>query len=210
MTSTTLSLKHPFTCLAAGPTSSGKTTWVKKLLTQAKIMIDPPPQHVVWCYGAWQAEYEDMKSSVDEWVEGLPDLESYDPSTRHLVVIDDLMAETDQRVTNFFTKGSHHRNTSVIYLVQNLFHKGKEHRTISLNSHYLVMFKNPRDGSQINHLAKQMYPGRTKFLQEAFADATSRPYGYLLIDLKQSTVENVRVRTNIFPDEVTFAYLQRA
>ena len=46
-------------------------------------------------------------------------------------------------------------------------------RTISLNSQYIVVFKNPRDVSQMTTLAKQMYPGRVKFVQEAFADATS-------------------------------------
>ena len=53
--------------------------------------------------------------------EGLPT--SFDTSKRNIVVLDDLMAETDERVTNLFTKKSHHCNTSVIYLVQNLFPK---------------------------------------------------------------------------------------
>ena len=51
---------------------------------------------------------------------------SFDASKRNIVVIDDLMAETDERVTNLFTKKSHHCNTSVMYLVQNLFPKNKE------------------------------------------------------------------------------------
>ena len=46
---------------------------------------------------------------------------------------------------------------------------------------------NPRDVSQMTSLAKQMYPGRVKFVQEAFADATSTPYGYIFVDLKQDT-----------------------
>jgi hypothetical protein len=46
---------------------------------------------------------------------------------------------------SLFTKKSHHRNISVMYIEQNLFHKGKNHRTISLNAHYMVLFKNPRD-----------------------------------------------------------------
>ena len=71
-------------------------------------------------------------------------------------------------------KKSHHRNTSVLYFVQNLFPKNKESRTISLNSHYMVVFKNPRDASQMSHLARQMYPGRVQFVQEAFKDATYR------------------------------------
>ena len=69
------------------------------------------------------------------------------------------MTETDKSVSNLFTKGSHHRNLSVLHLVQNVFDKNKHTRTISLNTHYLVIFKNPQDASQITHLAKQMYPG---------------------------------------------------
>ena len=107
------------------------------------------------------------------------------------------MAETDEWVTTLFTKKSHHRNTSVLYLVQNLFPKNKESRTINLNSQYMVEFKNPRDASQMSHLARQMYTGRAKFVQEAFKDATSIPYGYLLVDLKQDTPEDMRLRTAI-------------
>ena len=131
--------------------------------------------------------------------EGLPS--SFDASKRNIVVLDDLMAETDERVTNLFTKKSHHCNTSVIYLVQNLFPKNKVSRTISLNSQYIVVFKNPRDVSQLTTLAKQMYPGRVKFVQEAFADATPTPYGYILVDMKQDTPEDLRLRTSILPDD---------
>jgi hypothetical protein len=46
-----------------------------------------------------------------------------------------------------------------------------------------------------------MYPGRSKFLLEAFRDATEKPYGYLLIDLKPDTDEKYRIRTNIFSDD---------
>ena len=45
---------------------------------------------------------------------------------------------------------------SVIFLTQNLFHKNKHMRTISLNAHYLVLFKNPRDVEQFTTLARQM------------------------------------------------------
>ena len=85
----------------------------------------------------------------------------------------------------------------MLYLVQNLFPKNKESRTFSLNSQYMVVFKNPRDASQMSHSARQMYPGRVKFVQEAFKDATSVSYGYLLVDLKQ----DMRLRTAIFPDD---------
>ena len=180
--------KHPFTCIVAGPTGCGKTTVVTRLLRNASTMIDPSPVRVTWCYGEWQSAYENLDIPNLLLEEGLPT--SFDASKRNIVVLDDLMAETDERVTNLFTKKSHHCNTSDIYLVQNLFPKNKESRTISLNSQYIMVFKNPRDVSQMTTLAKQMYPGRVKFVQEAFADATSTPYGYILVDLKQDTPED--------------------
>ena len=116
-----------------------------------------------------------------------------------LVVLDDLLSQcsNDQRVVDLFTRGSHHRGISVLYLTQNLFPPGKLSRTISLNSHYLVIFRNPRDSLGISTLAKEMFPGRTDYLIESLRDATSRPYGYLVIDCHQLTPENMRLRTNI-------------
>ncbi|XP_031551207.1 uncharacterized protein LOC116288542 [Actinia tenebrosa] len=114
------------------------------------------------------------------------------------------MTETgnDKRVLNLFTKGSHHRNLSVIYMVQNIFHQGKVNRGISLNCHDLVIFKNPRDKLQILNLSKQMYrPGKTEYFLQKYEQAVSRPYGYLFIDLKTTTPYDCRRRTNVFPGE---------
>ena len=47
---------------------------------------------------------------------------------------------------------------------------------------HIVVFKNPGDASQIVHLIKQAYPGKVKAVQEAIKDATSTPFGYLLLD----------------------------
>ena len=143
------------------------------------------------------------------FVEGLPKPEDWREDKRRLVIVDDLMSETNDRVTKLFTKGSHHRSLSVMYIVQNLFGKKKEQRTISLNSNYSVVFKNPRDASQVTHLAKQMYPGKTMYLQEAFKEATSIPHGYLLIDLRQETPDHLRLRTRVFPDQSQVAYVQK-
>ena len=118
------------------------------------------------------------------------------------------MHGVDQRISSLFTKGSHHRNLSVIYIVQNLFDQHKEHRTISLNAHYLVIFKNPRDGSQIFHLAKQMYPGKTHYVRQAFALATRQAHGYLVVDLKQNTPEGMRLRSHIFPGDRQEVYVE--
>ena len=199
--------KHPFTCVVAGPTGCGKTVWVKEFLKYKSILMSPLPEETVWCYGEWQSGYSQMQHVT--FVEGIPKTDEWTDNKPRLVILDDLMTEADERVTKLFTKGSHHRNLSVIFIVQNLFGTNKEQRTITLNSHYLVVFKNPRDVSQINHLAKQMYPGKLKYVQEAFKDATGSPHGYLLFDLCQETPDHLRLRTNIFPPSNQVVYVQK-
>lgn len=201
--------RHPFTSLVAGPTGAGKTRWIQKFIGNVDKMMSPPPQRIIYCYGEWQTLFNDMYGSV-EFVSGLPDLEELDSRVNNLIVLDDLMNEADESVSKLFTKISHHRNTSVIFLVQNLFPKNKEFRTISLNSHYIVVFKNVRDKTQITNLAKQMYPGNIKYLQSAYLDATTEPFKYLLIDLKPDTLDSQRLLTNVFPEEgLTCCYVPK-
>ena len=89
--------------------------------------------------------------------------------------------------------------------MQNLFHQGKGSRSISLNSHYLELFKNPCDKLQVLTLAKQMYHGRTNFFLKQYEGAVRRPFGYLLIDLKTTTQDDCRLRTNVLPGEERFS-----
>lgn len=202
-----LRFKHPCTILAAGPTGSGKTVLVRKILqyyNDCFESISAAPK-IIWCYGQLQSSYLDnVGNGVDiQYHEGLIDEEAIDAKRPDIVVVDDLMNELggDDALVNLFTKGSHHLNLTVIFIVQNVFHKGPHMRTISLNSHYMILLKNPRDKSQIINLARQLYPTKTRFLQEAFNDATSKPFGYLVLDLKSDTPEAVRCRAEIIPAE---------
>ena len=119
--------KHPFTCIVAGPTGCGKTTFVARLLRNAPSMINPAPEHIRWYYGKRQSAYENLDIPNVRLEQVAPTV--FDTGKRNVVVLGDLMAETDGRVTDLFTKKSHHSNTSVIYLVQNVFPKHKESRT---------------------------------------------------------------------------------
>jgi hypothetical protein len=139
----------------------------------------------------------------------LPDVSSFDGSEPILLIIDDLMSEINSDTEKIFTRMSHHRNISVVFIMQNLFPKNKFARTMSLNAHYMVLFKNPRDAGQFAVLAKQMYPNSNKFAVEAYKDATGCPYGYLLLDLKPDTDERFRLRTNVFPEENTSVYIKK-
>ncbi|KAK6189087.1 hypothetical protein SNE40_002192 [Patella caerulea] len=200
-----VTFKHPFTMLVSGPTGVGKTVFVQKFL-QAPL-FDVPPQRIVWAYGEWQESYDRFPYT---YVKGLTDIDDVMSQVKgpQVLVVDDLMGEDTEILQKWFTKKSHHHDTSVIYIVQNLF--DKQQRTISLNAHYLVLFKNPRDASQIGVLARQMYPSRSKYMQEAYEDATSTPRSYLLVDLKPDTPEALRLRSNILPqEEPPIVYVQK-
>ena len=46
-------LQGLFTCLLAGPTGSGKTQLVFKLIENADKIINLPMKAIVYCYGQW-------------------------------------------------------------------------------------------------------------------------------------------------------------
>ena len=83
--------KHPFTCIVAGPTGCGKRTFVTRLLSHASVMIDPPPEKITWCYGEWQEAYATTNLTHVRFEEGLPTADTFEATTRNLIVIDDLM-----------------------------------------------------------------------------------------------------------------------
>lgn len=197
-----LVISHPSSILLSGPSGSGKSFWMKRLVEHAKQMFSPSIDKVTLCYAEMQPLYNEMNVDL---LEGMPAnlCDQLNPELRHLVIVDDMMTELGDStlLANFFTKICHHRGISLIVINQSLFPKGKESRTMSLNANYIVCFKHPRDQSQIMHLARQIYPGRSKFLLEAFNDATSKAYGYIVLDFRPETLDDRRVRTHVFPDD---------
>ena len=204
-----MKLSHPFTCIVSGPSGCGKSSLVKAILQHD--VIKPRPDKILWLYAEDQPLYQSMKNV--EFIQGIPeDLETrFQRRHNNVLILDDLMTQchSDERLTRLFSVGSHHKNLSIIFIIHNLFHYGKEMRTVSLNSHYIILFKNPRDRLQISTLARQMYPGQSQFLIEAFQDATKEAYGYLVIDLKPTTADKLRIRTGILPSDRQLVYVHK-
>ena len=197
-------LKNPFTSIVCGPTGSGKSTFVLRLLNNISAIFSEKIKKIYYFYNNWQKKFEEEISSDIEYRQGLPtekDFKSYPNDDQCILVIDDMQASALNNIfiANLFSRESHHKNISVILVLQNLFHQGKYCRDISLNTHYFFLFKNPRDIQQIKLLGRQL--GMSKKLLEVYLDATADPFGYLLIDLSPGNKDSYMLRSNIFPGE---------
>ena len=100
---------------------------------------------------------------------------------------------------------------SVIYITQNLFQKSPEFRTMSLNAHYMIIFKNPRDMGQIGTLSRQVFPSKAKALSSIFTRELQRPHSYLLLDFKQTTPDDLRIRSSLtsIDNQIVFVPLDK-
>ena len=208
----------PSNLLAVGPTSCGKTSWLKKLVQNRHDLFSSVPSHMILFYKQSQKDYHEMEKMMNcgrtgisfakfdtlpESVEDMKEiLERFPKFSPKLIVFDDYLEEVGSLLKHFFTVLTHHYNCFTIFLCQNLFSAKSELRTLSINSQYMVLFNNPRDRSAITHLAKQVFPGNVHALTNAYASATNeKPYGYLLLDFHQRQHSRVRLRSHIYPEE---------
>ena len=197
---------HPFCMQVAGPSRSGKTHWLSRLLKARARHIQPSPRKVFYCYAHWQAAYDFMQDDNIEFHEGLPSTMYINTLADCMLVLDDLMDEAmgDKKLMSLCTEGSHHKLISVIFIVQNLFHQARQSRTISLNMTYLVLFKMVRDRSQVGTLARQLFPGKAKEFMDYYEEMTRAPYGKLILDLHPQTADNhrfIRDKVSSSPEE---------
>ena len=172
-----LRLRSDRVCMVSGPSQSGKSEFVIKLLDQRHEMFQQPLHKILWCYGIHDSNLiHRLQSKGYTTMRGLPKESDIEPNS--ICVLDDLLSESEasKEVTNMCTRVAHHKPCFFIFISQNLFPAGKEARTRSLNTHYYVIFKNPRDKLQFETLARQISPLRSKNLIAIYDDATRLAY----------------------------------
>ena len=197
--------KHPMGVLVAGGPLSGKTTWTVEFLENLDRLVDKPINYIVWFYGQCNRKVEALKAKLGAkltTVEGLP--ENFDdyiiPRSNGILVFDDVFLQLmdSNKIKEICAYKTQHANLSWIILMQNLFHNGKSRQTIYRCAHYLCIFNNALERSQVYTLAYKIMPGNQKQFLKIFEKAAERPHGYILIDGHQETPQAARFRTDIF------------
>lgn len=201
----------PTTIGIYGPTQSGKTHFVIDLLKESKSLFTKPAEEIYYCYSAYQDAYNGLKEAEHTggfktiFHEGMPDMgqcKEWSFMKKHIVIVfDDLMTDMtkDNDIVKFATVDCHHSNITMLVLLHNIFPPGL--RTMSLNLHYIILFRNKRDVLQVDTLGRRVMKDRVKYFAAVYRQAVSKPYGYLLIDMHPRTDEAYQLRTRILPSE---------
>ena len=113
-----LKLICPFGCIVSGPSMSGKSHFILRLIKR-KDLFDPPPDRIVYAYNSWQKEFDQCPDVEFVWgIDGLSEVQP-DPRLNNLLILDDLMEELagDKKASTLFTRDMHHKNVTVFFVV---------------------------------------------------------------------------------------------
>lgn len=196
-------LRANSTCLVVGGTSSGKSSFVRKVLRERKEIFQQEFTSIVWYYSIYQSWFSEV-ADID-FKEGFPDPNDITPGA--CLILDDLQSTLTRpmrkQLVHMFCAGAHHVPYFLIYIVQNIFDNTDEMRSVCKNAHYYVFMRGPRMEGTILKFAEQNFPRKSSFLLDAYEKATTRkPYSYLMVNLHPGDVDDrLKVLSKILPSE---------
>ena len=180
-----------------GPSETGK---LQLIFIWLKIGTSKPTfdkiyffyQHSQPLYDVMQKEIENLEFVRAVSFEFIDSLKNN--GTKYLLIFDDSCEKicNSKSFVDIATAGRH-RDLSTIY-IKHLFHQSKLGRDVELQNTHIVLFKSPRDAMQVTTLGAQL--GLRPELVDWYRDATSVPFGHLLIDLSPRTDDRLHYCTN--------------
>ena len=208
--------KENFKIFVCGPSRCGKTVFIKDLLQNIPSITKQNISKVIYVYKVWQQTFEDMKlqglvhfflREEENIVEKIKKLSFGEYS---LVIFDDLINSKNlEEISNLFVVDGRHSNYSMIFTSQRMFVNNEYFRQISNNCDYIVVFKNPRNYSEIRTLAQQLTPISLDLL-EIYTKATKDPFSYLMINLTQECNEDLKFLSHLFDyDHYVKSYIKK-
>ena len=217
-----IAFRTPACIIVSGPSCSGKTFFLKKLLSEKenlRKLFKKPVTRIVWYYKIWQPDYEELqrKNPVIEFYQNVlkegiskhfPDPHPQD--SIGIVVLDDLMKEGsgDSKVLDIFTKESHHLNITCFMILQNIFFQGKYSVNIKRNATYIILFLNCCNRRSRKNLLLEIFDKKHAAKVDMWLQklGDNRPYSSVLIDYHTLTNGRHRIRANILDRVIRLGY----
>ena len=105
----------PCTAIISGPTASGKSTFILRMLHNLKHMFDTPVKKIYYFYGVWQKLLEINPDLNMECIRDIPNeqfLQELDSDDHNLVILDDLQSSALNNgfIVNLFSRELHHKS----------------------------------------------------------------------------------------------------
>jgi len=209
-----LKFHTPCSICVSGPSQSGKSQWILKLIqnrtnlftTHFVDLIYCIPDNLSFSHNPIFSEIQKSFPTAQIHI-GLPDVTklnlTFDNSPK-IVIIDDLMTEflNNYDMIKLLSVEVHHFNITTIFTLHNMFAPSKFGRTLTRNLNYKVLFSNRLDVKEIRNVSLQIC-NQPNFLHDAFSflfkEFPSEP-PYIVIDGHiKSRYKEFFVRSQIFP-----------
>ena len=179
-----ISTKNSIFISQVRPSDSGKTYLIHERLKVGT--FQPKFDKIYLFYQHLQPLYDVMQKEIDilEFVQGvhfeiINSLKNN--GTKYLPIFDYSCAEIcNSKEFVVIATAGRHRGFSTIYIKHNLFHQSKLGRDVELQNTHIVLSKSTRDVHQVATLSVPL--GLGSALVDWYRDATSVPFGHLLID----------------------------
>ena len=116
-----------------------------------------------------------------------------------LLIIDDLCLSQNKDLTNHFIRGSHHLQTTTIYISHSIFLNDDNYRVMSNNcDQYMLIMRNKRNLAQLTRLARQILGSAYIRILEAYDYNRNNQFGFVLLSFHPKVPEELLVLTNFF------------
>ena len=210
----TLKFKTPCAMCISGPSMSGKSELIVKLIVHREELFDVKFQQIFYCEPEslvlrHNPIFENIKKEFPtaQLIIGLPDVSKLNlnlDSTPKLLIIDDLMTEflISAAMVHLLSVQVHHFNITTIFTLQNFFAQSKFGKTMARNFNYKIIFYNRLDLTEIRTISTQICH-QPRFLLESFEFLRKKfpnEPAYIVIDGHiQSPLKELFVRSQIFP-----------
>lgn len=208
-------LIHPFRMVLAGPSMSGKSTYIRELIKNREALFTTRFYRIILyvpesSINSHEVYFKSLKQACPnvEIMSGLPKpQEIFAETLPKLIIVDDQMQAMfhDKFMEQIFTAISHHGELSIVFTTQNYFESGPT-KTIIRNCNYLVVFYDALNGKAVlRNIGSQLTPQQPQFFNNCFDQLSkyqSIRFSYILVDAhNRSCMDEMKFRTHIFPNE---------